>query len=284
MRTSEQNTEKGAASGLRQSLVLPIANQVYIQAPHAYGGTQRVHPRVWGVTCVRGSIVTLLLGTALVCLSPASARCDELHNFICGSYENGAVPFEKAREFGSEHWREFSEAYLEAALKGRSSGHEVVEERCLPGAALTLGAIGSERAVETLKTFIFEGEGTLTLGQYKGKSSAILALGWAANSSNALAKSNESALQFLLSYGSDPNFWRQRIHWHAPPELGPHDLSAYLVRRSLQAIGLSGRQDAREMVKAEPICRDPKSRFKNECEDALRFIDSTTGGLARLYP
>jgi hypothetical protein len=213
-----------------------------------------------------------------LCVIPAPARADELHSFICLSYGNGAVPFEKARQFGLDPLRDLRVEHLEGVLKASQSAHP--DSSCVSGAALTLGAIGSDRAVEVLKAFILEGKGQLTEAQYKGKSSAVLALGWAANGSNATGKPNEAAFKFLITNGVDPEFWHRNIQWKSSHP-GEQDIPMYLVRRSLQAIGLSGRV---EIVPNLSICKSPETPFQAECDDARSFAVLAQKGLSELYP
>lgn len=228
-------------------------------------------------------LMPLVLASVGLCMvvcptaSPAEGPSpSDLRDFVCKAYDNGAVPFEQARSFGLGDRRSGSVSALRAILNSPK------DAQCWSGAVWTLGSFGSDDAVEILKGFVLQGDGRLSRDEYNGKTSSVLALGWASNPSNATNKSNERAFQFLKG-GMSPRFWGG-VRWQSPLP-GQHDpssLSTYLARRSLQAIGLSGREDARAAMRDSPSCA-AGSPLQPECEDADKLIERTKGGLNALY-
>ncbi|HED33887.1 MAG TPA: hypothetical protein ENJ08_06670, partial [Gammaproteobacteria bacterium] len=105
--------------------------------------------------------------------------------------------------------------------------------------ALTLGMIGSSRAVKPLITYINKGSGNekvMSRQTYKGRVGAIVALGYLVNRTNS-----EAALSFLIS-SSSPDVWVKRKIRGLPisDKARQRDLSKYAII----SLGLSGNTKA----------------------------------------
>jgi len=197
-------------------------------------------------------IETSLLFGALLLIFSSVASADPLRQFVCETYENGAVPFDRARSFGSD---QHIVRDLDEFLKEPDMLH------CWSNTAMTLGAVGSGDAVDSLKTFILKGNGTLSAPEFRSKGSAILALGWAANTEGRTESSmsaSREALAFLEdSIRDDNKNPLKRIRWQSPFHSSPNELQQYLMVRAYQALALSGSDDARTAILDSPRCKIP---------------------------
>jgi len=226
----------------------------------------------------RSSIIeTLLLFGALLLISPSMANADPLRQFVCETYENGAVPFDHARSFGSDP---HSVKDLEEFLREPDMLH------CWSNTAMTLGALGTSDAVDSLKTFILEGDKKLSGPEFRSKGSAILALGWAANTEGrpqGSALASKEALAFLEdSIREDNRNPLKRIKWQWPLH-SPNELQQYLIVRAYQALALSGSDDARKAITDSPRCK-ATTVSDSPCAEYLGLIDTAHAGLGKIYP
>jgi HEAT repeat protein len=103
-------------------------------------------------------------------------------------------------------------------------------------AAVVLGLVGGDEAVAPLISFIRRGADRLSDIGYKAKTSAVIALGYAANGS-----SQPVALQFL-SDGLGPGGWRA-LNWY-PPGGDTALRDDALAEASILGLALSGRPEA----------------------------------------
>ena len=138
--------------------------------------------------------------------------------------------------------------------------------------ALTLGMIGSERAVEPLIAYIATGpsagavqaaaagEGTARRA-YKGRVGAVMALGYIVN----LADS-ERALEYLIE-STTPSVWGQRAMSGLPGEAAPEGgLERDLAKYAIFSLGLSGNAEAAAHLRTllDPATMGEEAEFRTQ--------------------
>lgn len=210
----------------------------------------------------------LFLGIILL-LGSSHASGDPLLDFVCRSHD-GAVPFREARSFRSNE--RHVKVLIEMLRDERKAG-------CWYNAVMTLGAIGTKEAVSELTSFVARGgEVKLSQAEFNGKTGAILALGWAANTAKT-GSGNKEALDYLIKVIVDSESGPlKHIHWKPPV---PLDVHAYLIGEALHALGLSGSEVGGKVLGSTPRCNE--AAFKGDCDDALNLLDRAKNGLEDIY-
>jgi hypothetical protein len=189
-----------------------------------------------------------------------------VEEFVTQIYFEG-LPLDKAAEYGKEAVQ---------PLLGILAAPSMV--RYHENAALTLGMIGEEEAVEPLIAYVRRGpEGSGTRGAeataddasraaYKGRVGAIIGLGYLANRADS-----ERAVDFLIEQ-SRPEAWRgnmlQRLPTREAPAAGAaEDLSKYAIT----ALGLSADQRVAERLRslAGEGARAGESAFLAQAKDVI---------------
>jgi hypothetical protein len=208
-----------------------------------------------------------------------------VEEFVTQIYFEG-LPLDKAAEYGNEAVQ---------PLLGILADPSMV--RYHENAALTLGMIGKEEAVEPLIAYVRRGpEGSATRGAeattdgasraaYKGRVGAIIGLGYLANRADS-----EEAIDFLIEQ-SRPEAWRgntlERLPTGEAPAAGAaEDLSKYAII----ALGFSADQRAAERLRslASEGTRAGESAFLAQAKDvigqSLQILDEVSKkGLVGYY-
>lgn len=112
------------------------------------------------------------------------------------------------------------------------------EEAWWPNIVATLGILGDEDVAENLESFIGDGEGALSPVRYRGKSAAVIALGYVANRGGG-----DRAIGYLTA-GLDPETWEERVQWTSPFHGSAAERNQELTRLSMIGLALSGREAA----------------------------------------
>ena len=168
-----------------------------------------------------------------------------IEDFVSQIYFHG-IPLSEAATYGEES---VDELLTILADPSRIQYHENV--------ALTLGMIGSRRAVKPLIAYIRKGTGSTALANtenegildadYKGRVGAIMGLGYIIN----LREGNREAMGFLKR-ATNPNIWDKlkgveglTATDHASKKLKHGDLSKYAV----MSLGISGNPEAANFLR-----------------------------------
>jgi len=106
-------------------------------------------------------------------------------------------------------------------------------------AATTLGMIGDPQAREPLTRFIQNGDGRLSVGSYRAKTSAIMALGYLANASQ-----DAEALDYLRARAEPAAWSKQEVAWRSPFEPSGGTRDEALAEIAILGLALSGQAAA----------------------------------------
>ena len=108
----------------------------------------------------------------------------------------------------------------------------------------TLGFIGDPQAVPHIISYIQDGKGEITAEQYRGKSDALLSLGFLINES-----SNHDALAYLTK-SIDHRVWSKRkLLWTTAYFANPIARDMQLSRQAAIGLALSGSQEGHDALR-----------------------------------
>jgi len=233
---------------------------------------------------IRPTIPAVLLVT--IAAGSYRLEANPLEEFVCRNYDTGAVPFEKARNLVSAPGHVKA---LQGILNDDGKRH------CWYNAAMAMGAEGSLESVQFLEEFVLKGSGKLKPEEYDGKGGAILALGWAANSTGRKnTQGSNEAFRYLktaIDFHQAP--WA-KLGWISPFHADGSSLRKDLTGRAIEALGLSGRNEAHDLLEQSVYCRDEfvltngttkeKNILQSTCKAALELIPRAKAGLGKMYP
>lgn len=193
------------------------------------------------------------------------------------------VPFERAKEFQSNANIE----KLKKKLEEKCIAPYDLESAFCSNIVVTLGIIGSgdEEAVEKMIDFIKTTKGTLSLPEFRARTSAVIALGYLINGDKGspvpVANNARDCLGAILRGvpGLRKEYWNEEVNSvgcrNLPVE--KDELKDQLRRSAVIGLALSGDPDARtilEEILKQPATRDDASfqALIIEALDALNTI------------
>jgi hypothetical protein len=205
-----------------------------------------------------------------------------VEKFVTQIYIHG-LPLDKAAQFG--------EKAIEPLLQILSDPSMV---RYHENAALTLGIIGSEKALAPLMAYVGQGPsgGEVAMATedaaraaYKGRVGAVMGLGYLAN----LAGSEE-AVEFLIRHSSPPAWSEGMLETLPPRRSAARDPRESLSKYAIIALGFSGSDNAVAHLRTlmSEGTRTGASGFIAEQADVIAnslqiFEDVSEGGLIEYY-
>jgi hypothetical protein len=158
---------------------------------------------------------------------------------------------------------------------------------CWYNAAMTLGASGTQRAVDRLIKLLEQGEGKISLDEYEAKFGAALGLGWAANKSAAPSEAETSGAKAAMEYivnltNPEKASLLERFHYTSPFHATSQDMRRSILNDAFMAMGLSGNRETLGSLKGNAYCAQPG--LSGTCEDVPRLAERADGKLDILYP
>ena len=148
------------------------------------------------------------------------------------------------------------------------------KQRCWSNSVWMVGVLGGQAQADYLIKRISIGSGELERAEWNAKSMAVLSLGLLAN------KGGARALEFLEMLVSRKNEKGNPFSWKPPEYIRDDSFNVYLARRAVQALGVSGRPEAKAFL--EKFKDD--SQLKDVVADALLLNDRVLkNGLASVY-
>jgi len=117
------------------------------------------------------------------------------------------------------------------------------QEAAWSNTVVTLGMIGDPNAVNPLIQFISQGDGQLGRASYNARTSAIMALGYAAN-----RDPTSPALAYLIA-STGSAFWQERVRWQSPLTQDPVAGRLALAEIGVLGLALSGQPPAADALR-----------------------------------
>ncbi|MGQ0621595.1 MAG: hypothetical protein ACT4QA_17035 [Panacagrimonas sp.] len=205
--------------------------------------------------------LTGLASPAALSADASTTRPLRLSRFVAQTFIHG-VPYDQARAYGSAAVPE-----LISILR------DPLQEASWSNAAVMLGMIGDQAAVEAVIDFIREpGRGAMTKLRGKARGSAVMALGYAAH------QGNETALWYLMD-SAMPGKWRERAL--AQVDDANPETAQRLTRKAMLGLALSGRAEALAVIRT----LKPSAAMDADLLDTVRSQHAKVGqvGLSTYY-
>lgn len=175
-------------------------------------------------------------------LSPASSESQsamqdimDIKQFVRQTYIHG-LPYEEASKFAVD---------LSPSLISMLT--DPAEEQHWANIAVTLCIIGDPVGVDAVINFIDNPEGdTLSQANYRAKTSAIMALGYAVHKTG-----NEPALDYLIQNSRNTEVWSQKeLNWISPFQTDTNERNLDLSTMAVMGLALAGTPEAGEALQA----------------------------------
>jgi hypothetical protein len=173
---------------------------------------------------VLGILPAVIFAVACQGAAPQSQLNTRVRDFVTPTYVHG-VPYDDARALGPQ-----ALPILEQLLRDPS----MVRHR--RNIIITIGMIGTPAAQPVLITFVQNGSGELSAQEVSLRVDALLALGYAANTSTDL-----SELTYLRNGLDNASWAAPRVQWTLPGGASP---AARLRLQAINSLGLTGKPQA----------------------------------------
>jgi hypothetical protein len=168
-------------------------------------------------------------GPQAATLQPVEAPPASLDTYLNTLYIHG-VPYSQVAHFDATHVSRLTRILADPAQQQRWSN-----------AAIALATISTPQCLETIRSFIFKGQGRLSPAAYNAKRAALMALAYSVHKSTANSAPHQCqcALQ-LLRDSSTPQQWQKKLHWSGPTHLTTQQTIEQLTCTALAGLSLSG--------------------------------------------
>ncbi len=190
--------------------------------------------------------------------APIPSQILPVEQFVRQTYIHG-LPYLEANKYDST-----AIPILTRMLRDRA------EEEHWANVVGTLGAIGNQQVFLELTTFLARGTGLVSAREYDAKSAVLIALGYLSHRSG-----DDTVLTYLIE-SADPRAWeRRQLAWGSPFHDSIRARDEQLSTMAVIALGLSGRERAREALvelqeDTDPAIEEFSRRIDDVTRDALQ--------------